>query len=51
MEVGTLSYYVNGKNWGIAFKDEELKKGQLVAAVAPITLNDTFTLRNLIKED
>jgi hypothetical protein len=35
----------------VAFKDEELKKGELVAAISPIYNNDTFTLRNMIKED
>lgn len=49
MEIGTLSFYRNDECWGIAFKDEELRKGQLVAAVSPITVNDVFTLRNLVK--
>ena len=51
MEVGTLAFYRNGEYWGIAFEDNELRKGQFVAAVSPINLNDTFSLRNLIKED
>lgn len=51
MEEGSLSYYCNGECWGVAFKDEELRKGELVAAVSPISVNDVFTLRNLVKED
>ena len=27
MVEGTLTYYRNGTSWGVAFKDEELKKG------------------------
>ncbi len=46
---GTLGFYRNGSYWGIAFKDEELKKGEIVAAVSPIYNNDCFTLRNMIK--
>ena len=48
---GTLEYYRNGQSWGIAFKDPELAKGELVAAVSPIYVNDVFTLRSMIKED
>jgi hypothetical protein len=33
----------------VAFKDEELRKGQLLAAVSPIYVNDVITLRNMIK--
>lgn len=51
MVEGTLSYYRNGESWGHAYKDEELKKGELVAAVAPIYNNDVFTLRTMLKED
>ena len=49
MVEGTLSYYRNGDSWGIAFKDAELKKGELVAAVSPIYANDVFSLRSMIK--
>lgn len=48
---GTLTFYKNNVSWGVAFKDEELKKGELVAAVAPIYQNDQFTLKCLMKED
>lgn len=51
MVSGALAYYKNGEYWGVAFKDEELKKGELVAAVSPIYVNDVFTLRSMIKED
>ena len=46
-----LSFYRNGECWGVAFKDEELRKGELVAAVSPIYVGDVFTLRSMIKED
>ena len=48
---GTLTYYRNGTSWGVAFKDEKLRTGELVAAVSPIYVNDVFTLRSMIKED
>lgn len=48
---GTMIYYRNGESWGLAYKDPELKKGELVAAVSPIYANDVFTLRTMIKED
>ena len=48
---GTVSFYKNGFSWGVAYKDEELKKGELVAAVAPIYQNDQFTLKAQMKED
>ena len=51
MVEGTLAYYRNGDYWGVAYKDEELKKGEYVAAVAPIYNNDVFTLRTMLKED
>lgn len=51
MVEGTLGYYRNGEYWGNAFKDEELKKGEFVAAVSPIYANDVFSLRSMIKED
>lgn len=51
MVEGTLSFYRNGQNWGVAFKEEALKQGELVAAVAPIYSGDQFTLRSMIKED
>lgn len=46
---GTLSYYRNGESWGIAYKDEQLKNGEFVAAVAPIYASDVFTIRTMIK--
>jgi hypothetical protein len=46
---GTMIYYRNGESWGQAYKDPELAKGELVAAVAPIYANDMFTLRTMIK--
>ena len=48
---GTIEYFRNGQSWGVAFKDAELAKGELVAAVSPIYINDVFTLRSMIKED
>lgn len=33
---GQLSFSKNGVDWGVAYDDEELKKGELYAAVAPI---------------
>lgn len=48
---GTLSYSRNGENWGVAYKDEQLKVGELVAAVAPIYASDIFSVRTMIKED
>jgi hypothetical protein len=51
MVIGTLTFYKNGECWGVAFKDDELRKGELVAAVSPIYVNDVFTLRSTIKED
>lgn len=49
MVEGTLAFYRNKDYWGIAYKDEELKKGRLVAACAPIYVNDYFTLRTMVK--
>lgn len=51
MVEGTLTYYRNGESWGVAYKDEALKTGELVAAVSPIYNNDIFTLRTMIRED
>jgi len=34
MNEGTLSFSVNMKNYGVAFRDERLKKGPLWPAVA-----------------
>jgi hypothetical protein len=48
---GTISFYRNGQNWGVGFKEETLKQGDFVAAVAPIYSGDQFTLRSMIKED
>jgi hypothetical protein len=46
-----LGFYRNGQYWGVAFKEEVLKQGEFVAAVAPIYSGDQFTLRSMIKED
>ena len=46
---GTIEFFRNGQSWGIAFKDAELAKGELVAAISPIYINDVVTLRTLIK--
>lgn len=51
MVEGTLAFYRNNEYWGIAYKDEELKHGELVAACAPIYVGDQFTLRSMVKED
>lgn len=51
MVEGTLGFYRNGQYWGVAFKEEALKQGEFVAAVAPIYSGDQFTLRSMIKED
>jgi hypothetical protein len=51
MVEGTLSFYRNNECWGVAYKDPELKKGQLVASCAPIYVHDQFTLRSMVKED
>lgn len=48
---GTLSYSKNGQQWGVAFQDEELKKGEFFAACAPIYKNDSFSLKMMIRED
>lgn len=49
MVEGTMVYYRNGESWGVAYKDSQLQKGELVAAVSPIYNNDVFTLRSMIK--
>lgn len=49
MVEGSMIYYRNGESWGIAYKDPQLKKGELVAAVSPIYANDVFSLRTMIK--
>lgn len=48
---GTLTFYRNGECWGEAFRSHELAHGELVAAVASIYRDDTFTLRSNFKED
>lgn len=48
---GTLSFYRNHEPWGIAYKDEALKTGELVAAVATIYNNNVFTLISSLRED
>jgi hypothetical protein len=37
--------------WGVAYKDEVLKTGKLVAACAPIYLKDAFKLKMVMRED
>ena len=49
MVEGTVTYYRNGESWGVAYKNDELKKGEFVAAVAPIYNNDVFSLRTMLK--
>ena len=46
-----MSYSKNKKEWGVAFKDTALKTGKLVAACAPIYLNDGFKLKMVMRED
>ncbi len=48
---GKLSFSKNGEQWGVAFEDEEFKKGEFYAAVAPIYSGDTFVLIRPIPED
>ena len=46
-----MSFSKNGRNWGIAFKDDDLRKGELYAAVAPIYSGDSYTISRPIPED
>jgi hypothetical protein len=46
-----LSFSKNGRNWGLAFKDDELKKGEFFPAVAPIYCGDSYTIRRPTPED
>ena len=48
---GTLTFYKNNVSWGIAYKDEELKTGELYAACAPMYSSDSFCLKMMIRED
>ena len=48
---GTLTFYKNNVSWGIAYKDEELKQGELYAACAPMYSSDSFCLKMMIRED
>jgi len=41
---GTLSFSKNGKNFGVAFKDEAFLQDEFFAAVAPIYTGDSFEL-------
>ena len=41
---GTLSFSKNGKDFGIAYKEEAFKRGEFFAAVAPIYTGDSFEL-------
>lgn len=51
MTEGTLSYFYNGVPWGVAYKDDKLKEGDLYAACAPIYVSDSFILKMMIPED
>ena len=46
-----MCFSKNGRNWGIAFKDEELTKGELYPAVAPIYSGDSYTIKRPTPED
>ena len=46
-----MSFSKNGRNWGVAYKDDELKKGELYAAVAPIYCGDSYTISRPTPED
>lgn len=48
---GTLSFSKNGRDWGVAFKDEQLKQGELYAAVAPIYSGDSYSITRPTPED
>jgi hypothetical protein len=48
---GALTFYYNGNSWGVAYTDQELKKGEFVAAASLIYNNDAFYLRTMVKED
>ena len=48
---GELSYTINKKTFGVAYKNAALKTGKLVAACAPIYLSDMFHLNMLLRED
>ena len=41
---GKISFSWNGVWWGVAFESEELTKGELYPAVAPIYLNDEYKI-------
>eukprot|EP00347_Sterkiella_histriomuscorum_P003770 403363015 len=51
MVEGTICFSKNGRNWGVAFKDDELKKGELFPAVAPIYSGDSYSIRRPTPED
>ena len=46
-----MSFSKNGRPFGVAFKDEELKKGELFPAVAPIYTGDSYTIKRPTPED
>eukprot|EP00831_Metopus_contortus_P084658 TRINITY_DN9663_c0_g1_i5.p1 TRINITY_DN9663_c0_g1~~TRINITY_DN9663_c0_g1_i5.p1 ORF type:complete len:181 (+),score=55.43 TRINITY_DN9663_c0_g1_i5:72-614(+) len=48
---GTLSFSINDQNFGIAFKDEQLKQGTLYAAVAALSQTDGCKLNFPLPED
>ena len=48
---GEMGFIINKIDYGVAYNDPGLKKGEFVAACAPIYKKDSFTLRMLIRED
>lgn len=48
---GTITFYKNGLSWGQAYKDDDLKTGELYAACAPMYSSDSFSLKMMIRED
>lgn len=51
MQQGTLSFSKNGVDWGVAYRHDELKKGNLYAAVSPIYIKDEYMLKHPVPED
>ena len=51
MVEGQLSFSKNGRNWGTAYKDDQLKVGELYPAVAPIYCGDSYTIKRPTPED
>lgn len=48
---GSLSFSRNHELWGIAFKSEELKQGELVAACSLFCSSDSASLNMMVLED